>query len=94
MDIVAGQAIWSREHHQVTACSGDRIAQAVQSWSAQGGPTEAVVTKHQLVVDLPRVVGTPCPQAFERLLTGLLLGLSLGRDPKIQGDAHGLPPGR
>src|SRR5262249_2295203 len=48
---------------------------------------------HQRVADLPSLVGTPRLQACELLLTGLLVGLSLGRDPQIQGDAHHLPPG-
>jgi hypothetical protein len=94
VDVVRGQVIGSGEQHQVTAGCGHRIAHGIQSGSAQGSTTAAFVTKDEGVVHRFAVLSTPRAHALAVLLTGLLVGLSLRRDPTLPGDAHGLPPGR
>jgi hypothetical protein len=97
VDIVACQTVGCGEDDLVTLRGRDRIAQGIQSRSAQRGAAHTVVAKDPLLVHISSVVGAPRPQARELLVTGLLLGLSLSRHPHIEGRAprvHPVPPGR
>jgi hypothetical protein len=58
MDIVASQAIRSRDHDAIKGRATDLITQTVKSGTPQRGSTVAIVSKHLLVLPFPSLLLT------------------------------------
>ena len=93
VDVVARQAVWCRDHDALEASGRGCIPQPVQAGAAQRGAAVAIIPKdmpQRLVPALSLNIGA---QALELLLSGVCLGLALGRDPGVDGYGwHGGSP--
>jgi len=93
VDVVARQTVRCRDHDALEAGGRDRIPQPVQAGAAQRGAAVAVIPKDMLQRQVPALSLNIGAQALELLLSGVCLGLALGRDPGVDGyGRHGGSP--
>jgi hypothetical protein len=92
MHVVARQPIRRGDQDPVQTRARRGIAQAVQARTPEARTTVAVVAEDVLRRQGPALRRGMSAQAVELLLSGLRLGLALGRDPSIRGYLHGGSP--
>ncbi len=91
--ILARQPVWTEHHHDVDGGITDGIPQAVQPRPVQPGAAVALVAAHVRVGQGMTLSCDPGLQGGELAVDGLLALLALGRDPAVEGNAHGSSPG-
>src|SRR4051794_35032952 len=91
--VLAGQAVGAEHGDDVDGGVADRVAQAVQARPVEAGAAVTLVAEDVLLDEGMALGLGPGPQGGELAVDGLLAFLALGRDPSIDGGAHGSPPG-
>src|SRR5215510_10990454 len=77
MDLVAGQAIGSRDHHAFNSGHGSTVAETIKARTLESGPAIAVIAVDMFFGDMPvRVCRDVIMQAAELLFDRLLLLLT------------------
>lgn len=79
VDVVARQAVRRRDHDALEASGRGRIPQLIQAGAAQRGAAVAVIPKDMLQRQVPASSLDIGAQALQLLLSGVCLGLALGR---------------
>jgi hypothetical protein len=93
MDVIASQPIRRGHQNQLESGHGRLVAQPVQPWPVELGPTVAVIPKDVSFRQMPvGVVGNCGSQPVQLLFNRLTLLLAVGRNSDIQGDLHDNPP--
>src|ERR1051326_4161665 len=89
VDVVAGQAVWGCYEHPVQGGSGDGIPEPIQPRAPQRGATEAIITEHMLLLQVPALALDLRPQALKLVVNALTLAGLGGGDAGIQCYSHG-----
>jgi len=90
--ILARQPIRAEHRYDVDCGVSDGIPQTVQGRPVQPGAAVALVAEHMGIGQGMVLVPHPGPQRGKLAVDGLLALLALGRDPGIDGNAHGSSP--
>jgi hypothetical protein len=91
VDKVASQPVRIGDVDAVEGRQGSPVSQAVEAGPPRGSPAVAVVAEHVLLGELFALVGKVNAQAFNLLLDGLRLDLTLSRDADVDRDPHETP---
>jgi hypothetical protein len=90
--VFAGQAVWAEHADDVDLAVAHRIAQGIQARSVEASAAVALVAEDVGITQLVPGGLNPGLQGGELAGDGLLAFLALGRDPGIDGGAHGASP--
>jgi hypothetical protein len=92
MHVVARQPIWGRDQDPIQPGTRSGVTQAIEAGSSEASATIAVVAEDAIHGHAPALPLGMGAEAIELLVSGLGLGLALGRNPGVDGYLHGDSP--